>query len=66
MKPNTSREKIIISLFNQQETIGRKDIEAALHVSQATAVLIVRNLLQKGLLIKENAGKYQRYRLGKQ
>lgn len=58
------RETIIIKLFEKQETIVRKDIENALNVSQATAVLIVRDLVEKGVLIKEGSGKYMRYRLG--
>ena len=63
-QPYASREKIVLSLFKDRETIGRKDIETALDVSQATAVLIVREMAGRGLLVKENAGKYQRYRRG--
>ncbi len=57
------REEVVISLFEKQETIIRKDIEKALNVSQATAVLIVRELVEEGILIKEGSGKYLRYRL---
>ena len=57
------REEIVISLFEKQDTIVRKDIEKILNVSQATAVLIVRELVEKGVLIKEGSGKYLRYRL---
>lgn len=57
------REEIVISLLENQDTIVRKDIEAALGVSQATAVLILRDLVEKGVLVKENGGKYLRYRL---
>ena len=59
------RENNVISLFNDRDTISRKDVENALQVSQATAVLILRSMVNKGILIKENAGKYQKYRLGK-
>lgn len=57
------REEIVISLFEKQDTIVRKDIEKILNVSQATAILIVRELVEKGVLIKEGNGKYLRYRL---
>lgn len=58
------RKDRIVRLFEQQESISRKDVEEALQVSQATAVLAIRDLLQKGVLVKENGGKYSRYRLG--
>ena len=57
------REQKIISLFDEQETIARKDIENALNVSQATAILLARDLVDKGIFLKESGGKYQRYRL---
>ena len=59
-----ARKEIILGLFAQQESISRKDVEEALQVSQATAVLMIRDLLKKGVLVKENGGKYSRYRLG--
>lgn len=58
-----TREEMIISLFGKNETITRKDVETALKVSQATAVLIVRELVQKGMLIKDGTGRNSRYRL---
>lgn len=57
------RENIIIDLLEEKGTIVRKDVEAALCVSQATAVLILRKMVEKGVLCKENGGKYLRYRL---
>lgn len=57
------REQKIISLFDEKETIVRKDIENALNVSQATAILLARDLVDKGIFLKESGGKYQRYRL---
>ena len=41
----------------------RKDVEAALKVSQATAILILRDMVEKGLLIREGSGKQQKYRI---
>lgn len=58
-----AREEIIISLFESTDTIVRKDVEDALKVSQATAVLILRKMVVEGILLKEGGGKYLRYRL---
>lgn len=58
-----SRENVVIGLFEKMDTIIRKDVETALGVSQATAVLILREMVNKGILQKEGGGKYLRYRL---
>lgn len=58
-----TRESAVIGLFEERDTIVRKDIETALGVSQATAVLILREMTNKGILLKEGGGKYLRYRL---
>lgn len=60
---NADRQEILIQLAERHGYIVRKDVEAALGVSQATAILILRDMVQKGLLIKEGAGKLQRYRV---
>ena len=59
------RDEIIVSMFETQETITRKDIETALNVSQSTAILIIRELVERGILVKIGNGKYSCYRLGK-
>ena len=57
------REQTIMDLFKEKETIARKDIQEVLDVSQATAILLARDLVEKDILLKESGGKYQRYRL---
>ena len=57
------REQTIMDLFKEKETIARKDIQEALDVSQATAILLARDLVEKDILLKESGGKYLRYRL---
>ena len=59
-----SRIECICKLARQQECITRKDVAAELKVSQATAILILRDMVEKGLLIKEGSGKQQKYRVG--
>lgn len=60
------REEIIISLLESRDTIIRKDVEDALGVSQATAILILRKMVDKGILLKDGGGKYLCYRLNSQ
>lgn len=65
VKRADDRTELVLALFEKQETITRKDIEAALGVSQATAVLVLRNLVAKGLVAKEGSGKNTCYYLHK-
>ena len=62
--PQGERQDFITKLFNTHEVITRKDIEIALKVSQATAIVIIREMLAQGKLVKEKGGKYSRYRRG--
>lgn len=62
--PQKDRQDTIIALFDGHEVIMRKDIEIALKVSQATAVLIIREMTASGKLINECGGKYSCYRRG--
>jgi ATP-dependent DNA helicase RecG len=57
------REKHVIDLFENTERITRKDIEHYLGVSQATAIVLLREMTEKGLLAKTGQGKYVSYRL---
>ena len=59
----TNRQEILLRLAEKQGYIVRKDVEAELKVSQATAILILRDMVEKGLLIKEGSGKQQKYRI---
>ena len=60
-KQEDDREKQILDLTRSKGYISRKDIETALHVSQSMAILILRKMTEKGLLIKEGAGKNRLY-----
>ena len=59
----TNRQEILLRLAEKQGYIVRKDVEAELKVSQATAILILRDMVEKGLLLKEGSGKQQKYRI---
>lgn len=60
----TEREEQVIRVLNVQEYIVRKDVEEAAQVSQATAIVLLREMTQKGLLKKEGSGRFVKYRLG--
>lgn len=57
------RQEILLRLAEKRGYIVRKDVEGALKVSQATAILILRDMVEKRLLIKEGSGKLQKYRI---
>jgi len=56
-----SRIKGILELCRSQESITRTDIEAALGVSQSTAILLLRELVDEGVLTKIGKAKNLRY-----
>ncbi len=56
------KQQIVLRLFDTHESISRKDVEAALNTSQASAVLLIRKMLEDGLLIRVGRGKNARYR----
>ena len=51
----------VLKLCRSQGTIARTDAEAALGISQATAILLLRKLVENGVLIKQGKGKNIRY-----
>ena len=59
----SEREKQVLSLFDKQYYIVRKDVEAVAGISQATAVVLLREMVRKGLLIRVGAGRLVKYRL---
>ena len=57
------RKEIVLRLTEKQGYIVRKDVEEELKVSQATAILILREMVENGLLTKERSGKLMKYRI---
>ncbi len=57
------REITIVELCRKNGFIIRKDVQEALKVSQPTAILILRKMVENGLLIKEGAGRNLKYLL---
>ena len=63
IKSKSDREEIVLQIAQKQGYILRKDIERELEVSQATAILILREMVDRGLLVKEGTGKQLKYRI---
>lgn len=63
--PEEDREKAVSRLFSAKKHIVRKDVEQALGVSQATAIKVLRKMVEDGALMKSGGGKYNRYTQGK-
>lgn len=55
------RIQAVLELCRSNESVTRSDVEAALHISQATAILLLRELVQEGILIKKGNTKNLRY-----
>lgn len=63
---NTSEKKdariaTILKLCQDQGSIVRTDVEKSLGVSQATAILLLRGLVDDGVLVKKGKGRNLRY-----
>ncbi|MBP3388803.1 MAG: putative DNA binding domain-containing protein [Clostridia bacterium] len=57
------RHEILLRLAAKKGYIVRKDVESELNVSQATAILLLRDMVEKGLLAKVGSGKQRKYRV---
>ena len=61
----SENERSVMALFEDKDTIIRKDIEVALSISQPMAVRILRGLVDKGEIRAIGSGKNIRYILNK-
>ena len=57
----TEREATVLALLEERGSITRREVEKALDVSQATAILALREMTRKGLLRKTGGGRTQAY-----
>lgn len=57
------RIKAVIGLCKEKGYIIRKDIQDALGISQASAILVLRELTDKGILVKKGMARNLRYYL---
>ncbi len=63
VKDKADRKEIVLLLTKKQGYITRKDIEAELNVSQSTAILLLREMVESGMLVKVKDGKQMKYRI---
>lgn len=61
--PRERREEAVVALCRQNGFVIRKDVQKVLSVSQPTAVLLLREMVEKGILIKAGAAGGIRYYL---
>ncbi len=60
-EPVQGNRQIVLGLLESRDSITRKDVEEALEVSQATAVLVIREMIRDGLLIRQGKGRNAHY-----
>ena len=63
VKDKEDRKEIVLQLAEKQGYITRKEVEDKLTVSQSTAILLLRDMVESGLLIKVKDGKQMKYRV---
>ena len=63
VKDKGDRKEIVLQLAEKQGYITRKEVEDKLTVSQSTAILLLRDMVESGLLIKVKDGKQVKYRI---
>ncbi|SCZ76354.1 RNA-binding domain-containing protein [Acidaminobacter hydrogenoformans] len=59
----SQRELQILTLLKRNKVVGRKEVELEVGISQATAVVTLRNMLKKGLIEKVGSGKNMKYKI---
>jgi len=62
---NNDQAETVISLAKKQGDFSRKDLQSVLGISQTTAGRLLRQMLDKGLIIQKGSGKNTRYHLAK-
>ncbi|MBQ9460288.1 MAG: putative DNA binding domain-containing protein [Oscillospiraceae bacterium] len=55
------RQKTVLRLLESQDSITRKDVQRLLGVSQATAILLLREMVASGQIVKAGGGKNLHY-----
>ncbi|MDR0380491.1 MAG: putative DNA binding domain-containing protein [Oscillospiraceae bacterium] len=58
------REEQVMKMFGSRDIITRVEVQEVLGISQATAIVLLRNMMHKGLLSTEGNGKKRRYKRG--
>ena len=59
--PAQEKKQAVLKMFDSRDHITRKDVETALHISQSTAVILIRDMLQEGLLVRYGNGRNAQY-----
>lgn len=57
----SDRENAVLQIARKQGFVIRKDVEAKCNISQPTASILLRQMVEKGLLVKEGMGRNSKY-----
>jgi ATP-dependent DNA helicase RecG len=60
-----SKDEKVLKLLESRGTISRKDVEECLSCSKFTAINVIADLLEKGIIVKSGAGPSVRYSIAK-
>ena len=58
----SDRERLVLQMFNNRDTITRRDVETSLNLTQASAAAILRRLVNSGRIVLCGAGDNIWYR----
>lgn len=61
----TRYQELIMSMANNNEYISRADVVKLLHVKEAKAYVLLKSLVENGMLEPVNKGRYAKYRTSK-
>ena len=59
--PKEDRVNFVLKMCREKGSVTRKEVQEALQVSQATAILLLKKMVEEGVIIKSGAGKEIRY-----
>ncbi len=61
VESKAARQELLLGMAKERGQITRKEVETALKISQSSAILILRDMINQGLLCRRGAGKELRY-----
>ena len=55
------RATLVLEMCREKGSVTRREVQEALQISQATAILLLKKMVEEGVVIKSGAGKEIRY-----
>ena len=63
LESDRARVEKIVDLCQKRGLVTRKDVQQMLGVSQTTAIVLLKRMIENGILIRERNGKFTHYKL---